>query len=131
MTQMVQIIVDGKGLSGLDLKTDPGVLIVYAGFGSLMFTTCISFLFYLIHRWINYLSQLHPSLIGNYRSIFANSGSGCKTSTSLKALKHHSSSRGIILKLQRSMTKRCSLGIAPFSIVHSESVTSAILRTSS
>ena len=82
MTQMVQVIVDGKGLSGLDLKvmakitallikyriffdylfllvlelimifsqTDPGVPIVYAGFGSLMFTTCISFLFYLIHR---------------------------------------------------------------------------------
>ncbi|XP_030941882.1 phospholipase A-2-activating protein-like [Quercus lobata] len=48
---MVQIIVDGKGLSGLDLKTDPGVLIVYAGFGSLMFTTCISFLFYLIHSY--------------------------------------------------------------------------------
>ncbi|KAK2978348.1 hypothetical protein RJ640_016450 [Escallonia rubra] len=37
-------IVDAIGSSGLDLKTDPGVPIVYAGFGALMLTTCISFL---------------------------------------------------------------------------------------
>nr|AKF43169.1 cytochrome c biogenesis protein [Geranium maderense] len=37
-------IVDAIGSSGLDLKTDPGVPIVYAGFGGLMLTTCISFL---------------------------------------------------------------------------------------
>ncbi|KAK8529814.1 hypothetical protein V6N13_102710 [Hibiscus sabdariffa] len=38
------IIVDAIGSSGLDLKTDPGVPTVYAGFGALMLTTCISFL---------------------------------------------------------------------------------------
>ncbi|KAK9108781.1 hypothetical protein Sjap_016841 [Stephania japonica] len=38
------IILDAIGSTGLDLKTDPGVPIVYAGFGSLMLTTCISFL---------------------------------------------------------------------------------------
>ncbi|XP_065617966.1 cytochrome c biogenesis protein CCS1, chloroplastic isoform X2 [Quercus suber] len=38
------VIVDAIGSSGLDLKTDPGVPIVYAGFGALMLTTCISFL---------------------------------------------------------------------------------------
>ncbi|KAI4295564.1 hypothetical protein L6164_035599 [Bauhinia variegata] len=37
-------IVDAIGSTGLDLKTDPGVPIVYAGFGALMLTTCISFL---------------------------------------------------------------------------------------
>ncbi|XWS54641.1 hypothetical protein CRYUN_Cryun10bG0106100 [Craigia yunnanensis] len=38
------IIVDAIGSSGLDLKTDPGVPTVYAGFGALMLTTCISYL---------------------------------------------------------------------------------------
>ncbi|GMY05867.1 cytochrome c biogenesis protein CCS1, chloroplastic isoform X1 [Fagus crenata] len=38
------VIVDAIGSSGLNLKTDPGVPIVYAGFGALMLTTCISFL---------------------------------------------------------------------------------------
>ncbi|XP_057456366.1 cytochrome c biogenesis protein CCS1, chloroplastic [Lotus japonicus] len=38
------IVVDAIGSSGLDLKTDPGVPIVYAGFGALMLTTCISYL---------------------------------------------------------------------------------------
>ncbi|KAK9113182.1 hypothetical protein Scep_020701 [Stephania cephalantha] len=38
------IILDAIGSTGLDLKTDPGVPIVYAGFGALMLTTCISFL---------------------------------------------------------------------------------------
>ncbi|KAL5715130.1 copper chaperone [Ranunculus cassubicifolius] len=38
------VIVDAIGSSGLDLKVDPGVPIVYAGFGALMLTTCISFL---------------------------------------------------------------------------------------
>ncbi|KAF5443981.1 hypothetical protein F2P56_036491 [Juglans regia] len=38
------IIVDAIGSSGLELKTDPGVPIVYAGFGALMLTTCISYL---------------------------------------------------------------------------------------
>ncbi|XP_040364833.1 cytochrome c biogenesis protein CCS1, chloroplastic isoform X3 [Rosa chinensis] len=37
-------IVDAIGSSGLALKTDPGVPVVYAGFGALMLTTCISFL---------------------------------------------------------------------------------------
>nr|AKF43163.1 cytochrome c biogenesis protein [Erodium foetidum] len=37
-------ILDAIGSSGLDLKTDPGVPIVYAGFGALMLTTCISYL---------------------------------------------------------------------------------------
>lgn len=37
------VIEDAIGSSGLDLKTDPGVPIVYAGFGALMLTTCISF----------------------------------------------------------------------------------------
>ncbi|KAJ4965655.1 hypothetical protein NE237_017504 [Protea cynaroides] len=37
-------IVDAIGSSGLFLKTDPGVPIVYGGFGTLMLTTCISFL---------------------------------------------------------------------------------------
>ncbi|THF98113.1 hypothetical protein TEA_024695 [Camellia sinensis var. sinensis] len=38
------VILDAIGSTGLDLKTDPGVPIVYAGFGALMLTTCISFL---------------------------------------------------------------------------------------
>ncbi|QCD88519.1 cytochrome c biogenesis protein [Vigna unguiculata] len=38
------LIVDAIGSSGLDLKTDPGVPVVYAGFGALMITTCISYL---------------------------------------------------------------------------------------
>ncbi|XP_022136221.1 cytochrome c biogenesis protein CCS1, chloroplastic [Momordica charantia] len=37
-------IVDAIGSTGLELKTDPGVPIVYAGFGALMLTTCISYL---------------------------------------------------------------------------------------
>nr|AKF43162.1 cytochrome c biogenesis protein [Erodium chrysanthum] len=37
-------VLDAIGSSGLDLKTDPGVPIVYAGFGALMITTCVSFL---------------------------------------------------------------------------------------
>lgn len=38
------VIVDAIGSTGLDLKTDPGVPIVYAGFGALMITTSVSFL---------------------------------------------------------------------------------------
>ncbi|GFY95070.1 cytochrome c biogenesis protein family [Actinidia rufa] len=38
------VIVDAIGSTGLDLKIDPGVPVVYAGFGALMLTTCISFL---------------------------------------------------------------------------------------
>ncbi|KAM7253558.1 hypothetical protein ACFE04_021712 [Oxalis oulophora] len=38
------VIVDAIGSSGLDLKIDPGVPIVYAGFGFLMLTTCLSYL---------------------------------------------------------------------------------------
>ncbi|KAI8554348.1 hypothetical protein RHMOL_Rhmol05G0091800 [Rhododendron molle] len=38
------VVVDAIGSTGLDLKTDPGVPVVYAGFGFLMLTTCISFL---------------------------------------------------------------------------------------
>ncbi|XP_057745987.1 cytochrome c biogenesis protein CCS1, chloroplastic [Arachis stenosperma] len=38
------VILDAIGSSGLDLKTDPGVPTVYAGFGALMLTTCISYL---------------------------------------------------------------------------------------
>ncbi|KAK6946201.1 ResB-like domain [Dillenia turbinata] len=38
------VILDAIGSSGLDLKTDPGVPAVYAGFGALMLTTCISYL---------------------------------------------------------------------------------------
>ncbi|KAI3829981.1 hypothetical protein L1987_04113 [Smallanthus sonchifolius] len=37
-------IMDAIGSSGLDMKTDPDVPIVYAGFGALMLTTCISYL---------------------------------------------------------------------------------------
>lgn len=37
-------ILDAIGSTGLELKTDPGVPIVYAGFGALMLTTCISYL---------------------------------------------------------------------------------------
>lgn len=37
-------VLDAIGSSGLNLKTDPGVPVVYAGFGALMLTTCISFL---------------------------------------------------------------------------------------
>ncbi|CAL9138265.1 unnamed protein product [Musa acuminata var. zebrina] len=37
------VIEDAIGSSGLDLKTDPGVPLVYAGFGALMLTTCISY----------------------------------------------------------------------------------------
>ncbi|CAM6106751.1 unnamed protein product [Calypogeia fissa] len=41
----VSIVVDDLiGSSGLELKMDPGVPIVYAGFGALMLTTCISYL---------------------------------------------------------------------------------------
>ncbi|XP_052193455.1 cytochrome c biogenesis protein CCS1, chloroplastic isoform X2 [Diospyros lotus] len=38
------VILDAIGSTGLELKTDPGVPVVYAGFGALMLTTCISFL---------------------------------------------------------------------------------------
>ncbi|XP_006650660.2 cytochrome c biogenesis protein CCS1, chloroplastic [Oryza brachyantha] len=38
------VIEDAIGSTGLDLKTDPGVPVVYAGFGALMLTTCISYL---------------------------------------------------------------------------------------
>ncbi|XP_078180197.1 cytochrome c biogenesis protein family [Carex rostrata] len=38
------VVEDAIGSTGLDLKTDPGVPVVYAGFGALMLTTCISFL---------------------------------------------------------------------------------------
>lgn len=38
------VILDAIGSTGLDLKIDPGVPIVYAGFGALMLTTCISYL---------------------------------------------------------------------------------------
>ncbi|KDP46215.1 hypothetical protein JCGZ_10055 [Jatropha curcas] len=38
------IIEDAIGSTGLELKTDPGVPVVYAGFGFLMLTTCISYL---------------------------------------------------------------------------------------
>ncbi|KAJ3670096.1 hypothetical protein LUZ60_010420 [Juncus effusus] len=38
------VIEDAIGTSGLDIKMDPGVPIVYAGFGALMLTTSISFL---------------------------------------------------------------------------------------
>ncbi|KAJ6805501.1 uncharacterized protein M6B38_180800 [Iris pallida] len=38
------VVEDAIGSSGLDLKTDPGVPVVYAGFGALMLTTCISYL---------------------------------------------------------------------------------------
>ncbi|KAI3740544.1 hypothetical protein L2E82_31012 [Cichorium intybus] len=37
-------VVYAIGSSGLDMKTDPSVPIVYAGFGVLMLTTCISYL---------------------------------------------------------------------------------------
>nr|AKF43182.1 cytochrome c biogenesis protein [Pelargonium incrassatum] len=37
-------VLDAIGSTGLDLKTDPGVPVVYAGFGALMLTTCISLL---------------------------------------------------------------------------------------
>ncbi|KAL6975014.1 copper chaperone [Sarracenia purpurea var. burkii] len=37
------VILDAIGSTGLELKTDPGVPIVYAGFGALMLTNCISF----------------------------------------------------------------------------------------
>ncbi|XP_048492804.1 cytochrome c biogenesis protein CCS1, chloroplastic isoform X2 [Beta vulgaris subsp. vulgaris] len=38
------VILDAIGTTGLELKIDPGVPIVYAGFGALMLTTCISYL---------------------------------------------------------------------------------------
>ncbi|XP_010461773.1 PREDICTED: cytochrome c biogenesis protein CCS1, chloroplastic-like [Camelina sativa] len=38
------VIEDAIGSTGLELKTDPGVPVVYAGFGALMLTTCISYL---------------------------------------------------------------------------------------
>ncbi|KAL7156709.1 hypothetical protein ABFS83_02G026700 [Erythranthe nasuta] len=38
------VVLEAIGSTGLELKTDPGVPIVYAGFGALMLTTCISFL---------------------------------------------------------------------------------------
>ena len=37
----------------LFIQTDPGVPVVYAGFGALMITTCIS---YLSHSQVNFLS---------------------------------------------------------------------------
>ncbi|GAB2291237.1 copper chaperone [Dionaea muscipula] len=38
------VILDAIGSTGLQLKIDPGVPIVYAGFGALMLTTCVSYL---------------------------------------------------------------------------------------
>ncbi|CAH2036234.1 unnamed protein product [Thlaspi arvense] len=37
------VIEDAIGSTGLELKADPGVPVVYAGFGALMLTTCISY----------------------------------------------------------------------------------------
>lgn len=40
----VQAVVDGvKGSSGIELKHDPGIPVVYAGFGGLIVTTFLSF----------------------------------------------------------------------------------------
>ncbi|GMI74619.1 hypothetical protein like AT1G49380 [Hibiscus trionum] len=55
------VIVDAIGSSGLDLKTDPGVPTVYAGFGALMLTTCIS---YLSHSQIWALQDGTTVLVG-------------------------------------------------------------------
>ena len=58
------------------LQTDPGVPIVYAGFGALMLTTCIS---YLSHSQVKFLCiknfQAIPTnliLMGEFCSIFPN-----------------------------------------------------------
>lgn len=54
----VSIVVDDLiGSTGLELKMDPGVPLVYTGFGGLMFTTTIS---YLSHSQVN-LAPLLPS----------------------------------------------------------------------
>lgn len=55
------VIVDAIGSSGLELKTDPGVPVVYAGFGALMITTCIS---YLSHSQIWALQDGTTVLVG-------------------------------------------------------------------
>ncbi|TKV91116.2 hypothetical protein SEVIR_9G074200v4 [Setaria viridis] len=51
------LIEDAIGSTGLDLKTDPGVPIVYAGFGALMLTTCIS---YLSHSQVLHMPNCLP-----------------------------------------------------------------------
>lgn len=41
----LDIVVEGiVGSTGLELKSDPGVPLVYAGFGALMITTLISYI---------------------------------------------------------------------------------------
>ncbi|KAG6552977.1 hypothetical protein Mapa_005314 [Marchantia paleacea] len=55
------IVDDVIGSSGLELKMDPGVPVVYAGFGILMLTTCIS---YLSHSQIWALQQGTNLVVG-------------------------------------------------------------------
>ncbi|XP_009802676.1 cytochrome c biogenesis protein CCS1, chloroplastic-like [Nicotiana sylvestris] len=55
------VTVDAIGSTSLDLKTDPGVPIVYAGFGSLMLTTCIS---YLSHAQLSALQDGKTEVVG-------------------------------------------------------------------
>ncbi|RWW72956.1 hypothetical protein BHE74_00019200 [Ensete ventricosum] len=49
------VIEDAIGSSGLDLKVVPGVPLVYAGFGALMLTTCIS---YYSHSQVRFILQI-------------------------------------------------------------------------
>ncbi|KAL0384126.1 UNVERIFIED_CONTAM: protein DETOXIFICATION 33 [Sesamum radiatum] len=75
------VVLDAIGSTGLDIKTDPGVPIVYAGSGALMLTTFISFLShtqetpaveYQCHHSINILILIISGYILNQPKI-----SGC------------------------------------------------------
>ncbi|KAL6849986.1 hypothetical protein ACP4OV_020613 [Aristida adscensionis] len=56
------LIEDAIGSIGLDLKTDPRVPIVYAGFGALMLTTCIAIIHTL--RYIQALQDGTTLVVG-------------------------------------------------------------------
>jgi cytochrome c biogenesis protein ResB len=59
----LEVIVDGMlGSTGLELKVDPGVPYVYAGFGGMMITTLLS---YISH------SQVPPTPLPTYLSPFS------------------------------------------------------------
>ncbi|XP_002977026.2 cytochrome c biogenesis protein CCS1, chloroplastic [Selaginella moellendorffii] len=58
----VNLVVDDMiGSTGLEVKMDPAVPVVYAGFGALMFTTCIS---YLSHSQIWALQKGSSIIVG-------------------------------------------------------------------
>ncbi|KAL0422714.1 UNVERIFIED_CONTAM: protein DETOXIFICATION 33 [Sesamum latifolium] len=69
------VVLDAIGSTGLDIKTDPGVPIVYAGFVALMLTTCISF-----------LSHTQTAVVASFKSLYKEN-SNVRTCISIPSMK--------------------------------------------